>query len=402
MSSSNVSLGAIDLSKAIHRNPLIVSSQASVIEAIAMMSQARNQSCQLIPADSIEQQLSANRADCSCVLVMENSSLLGIFTERDIVHLTAQGKGLEDLSVAEVMATPVVSLTEDEFQDIFAALFLFRRFRIRHLPIFDSSGGLSGIVSPESIRRVLQPANLLKLRRVSEIMSKAIIQAELNTSVLSAAQLMSQKRVSCVVITETLSDKLIPVGILTERDIVQFQSLGINLDHITVQEVMSTPLFLLRPEDSLWYAHQEMQKRHVRRLVVSWDWGQGMGIVTQTSLLKVFDPMEMYGVIDSLQRTIKHLTINQSKAVMPESSDSIELPDSAMPPQNPQSISSSHSQDQSSLVEYPSQNQAKSSLSQLENLLQQFLSHGLTIDQKQQMIESALAEIKQLRQLIVH
>ena len=78
---------------------------------------------------------------------------------------------------------------------------------------------MSGIVSPESIRRVLQPANLLKLRRVSEIMSKAIIQAELNTSVLSAAQLMSQKRVSCVVITETLSDKLIPVGILTERDI---------------------------------------------------------------------------------------------------------------------------------------------------------------------------------------
>ena len=165
---------------------------------------------------------------------------------------------------------------------------------------------------------------------------------------------------------------------------------------------MSTPLFLLRPEDSLWYAHQEMQKRHVRRLVVSWDWGQGMGIVTQTSLLKVFDPMEMYGVIDSLQRTIKHLTINQSKAVMPESSDSIELSDSVTPLQSPQIISSSHSQDQSSLVEYPSQNQAELSLSQLENLLQQFLSHGLTIDQKQQMIESALAEIKQLRQLIVH
>ena len=149
MSSNNPSLGAIDLSNAIHRNPLVVPPQTSVIEAIAIMSQARNQSCQLIPADSVEQQLSANRADCSCVLVMENSSLLGIFTERDIVRLTAQGKGLENLSVAEVMATPVVSLTEDEFQDIFAALFLFRRFRIRHLPIVDSSGELSGLVSPE-------------------------------------------------------------------------------------------------------------------------------------------------------------------------------------------------------------------------------------------------------------
>ena len=294
MASGNASLGAINLSNAIHRNPLVVAPQTAVIEAIAMMSQARNQSCQLVEDDLASQSLSSSRADCSCVLVMENSSLLGIFTERDIVRLTAQGKALENLSVAEVMATPVVSLTEGEFQDIFAALFLFRRFRIRHLPIIDSSGALSGLVSPESIRRVLQPANLLKLRRVSEIMSKDIVQTELNNSVLSSAQLMSQKRVSCIVITEMQSDKPTPVGILTERDIVQFQALGVNLNRIAVEEVMSTPLFLLRPEDSLWYAHQEMQKRHVRRLVVSWDWGYGMGIVTQTSLLRVFDPMEMY------------------------------------------------------------------------------------------------------------
>ena len=311
MALNNASLGTIDLSNAIHRNPLVVPPQTAVIEAIAMMSQVRNQTCQLVEDDLVTQPLSANQADCSCVLVIENLSLLGIFTERDIVRLTAQGKRLENLSVAEVMAAPVVSLTEDEFQDIFAALFLFRRFRIRHLPIVNSSGALLGLVSPESIRRVLQPANLLKLRRVSEIMSKDIVQAGLNASVLSSAQLMSQKRVSCIVITEMLSDKPTPVGIVTERDIVQFQALGVNLDRIAIQEVMSTPLFLLRPEDSLWYAHQEMQKRHVRRLVVSWDWGHGMGIVTQTSLLKVFDPMEMYGVIDSLQRTIKQLT-NQS------------------------------------------------------------------------------------------
>ena len=97
-------------------------------------------------------------------------------------------------------------------------------------------------------------------------MSTDIVQTELNASVLSSAQLMSQKRVSCIVITETLSGRPTPVGILTERDIVQFQALGVNLGSIAVQEVMSTPLFLLRPEDSLWYAHQEMQKRHVQTI----------------------------------------------------------------------------------------------------------------------------------------
>jgi CBS-domain-containing membrane protein len=77
---------------------------------------------------------------------------------------------------------------------------------------------------------------------------------------------------------------------------------------------MSTPLLLLSPEDSLWTAHQEMQKRRVGRLVVSWNWGQGLGIVTQTSLLRVFDPMEMYGVIENLQQTIQQLQAEQSSS----------------------------------------------------------------------------------------
>lgn len=76
---------------------------------------------------------------------------------------------------------------------------------------------------------------------------------------------------------------------------------------------MSTPLFLLTPEDSLWKAHQEMQRRHVRRLVVSWNGGKGLGIVTQTSLLKVFDPVEMYEVIETLQRTIKQLEAEKAE-----------------------------------------------------------------------------------------
>jgi signal-transduction protein with cAMP-binding, CBS, and nucleotidyltransferase domain len=119
---------------------------------------------------------------------------------------------------------------------------------------------------------------------------------------------MSEHRVSCVVITQkNAENNQNPVGIVTERDIVQFQALQIDLLNTPAEIVMSTPLFLLSPEDSLWTAHQEMQTRKVGRLVVSWNWGQNLGIVTQTSLLRVFDPMEMYGVIENLQQTIQQL-----------------------------------------------------------------------------------------------
>ena len=95
------------------------------------------------------------------------------------------------------------------------------------------------------------------------------------------------------------------------------QSLLLNLIDTSAEEVMSTPLFLLSPEDSLWTAHQEMQKRQVRRLLVAWNWGRGLGIVTQTSLLRVFDPLEMSWVIDTLQRTLDQRNAETDRLLPP-------------------------------------------------------------------------------------
>ncbi|GAB4535554.1 MAG: hypothetical protein Tsb0014_22630 [Pleurocapsa sp.] len=298
-------LATPDLEAAIARNPLIVKPETSLVQAIALMSQARGSSC-IINSEDL---LPTDRPHSSCALVMENSQLLGILTERDIVRLTAEEIDFEKVTVAEVMTQPVITLNQKNLQDIFAALFLFRRYHIRHSPIVEENNGLVGVISPETIRLAMRPANLLKLRRVADVMNKNVIHAPTTDSVLNLAQLMAQHQVSCIVITEEYEPEeiLIPVGIVTERDIMQFQSLQLKLNFLTAGEVMSRPLFLLSPEDSLLVANQEMQRRRVRRLVVSWNWGQGLGIITQTNLLKIFDPVEMYGVIQTLQNTIQQL-----------------------------------------------------------------------------------------------
>ena len=259
------------------------------------------------------------RASCA-VVIDEATAVIGIFTERDIVGLTASQQqtspSFTKMPVSDVKTAPVKTLELEEFQDIFAVLFLFRRYRIRHLPIVDATGQLVGVVTPASIRKVLKPANLLKLRRVAEIMTTDVVKAPADVSVIFLAQLMAQHRVSCVVIVDTLvieedGEPAInpPIGIVTERDVVQFQSLGLDLHQLSAREVMSAPLFLLNPKDSLWDAHQAMQDRKVRRLVVSWNWGRDIGIITQTSLLRVFDPIEKCSIIDSLQQTVKQLTV---------------------------------------------------------------------------------------------
>ena len=291
---------------AIEYNPLTITPNELVVDAIALMSQARGKHCLLQQDDNLLNNSNYSSADGSCVLVIENKKLLGIFTERDIVRLTAIETNFAQVKIVEVMAKPIITLNQVHFQDIFAALFLFRRYRIRHLPIVDNNDNLVGLVTPESIRQILKPANLLKLRRVSDVMTTNVAQASMSASIKSLAQSMATKKLSCIVITEIDTDERIkPVGIITERDIVQFQSLELNLSKIQAQDVMSTPLFLLNPDDSLWTAHQEMQQRHIRRLVVSWNWGRGLGIITQTSLLRVFDPVEMYNIVESFQQSTK-------------------------------------------------------------------------------------------------
>jgi CBS domain-containing protein len=179
--------------------------------------------------------------------------------------------------------------------------------------ITDEQQHLIGVVSLDSIRHILRPANLLKIRRVAEVMKNQVIVASPSTTVAVLAELMTTDQISCVVIVQDSEEEdsvQHPVGIVTERDIVRFQALGLNIGETPAQAVMSTPLFVLNPEDSLWTAHQAMEERQVRRLVVSWNWGKNLGLVTQTSILRVFDPIEMHGVIETLQRTLQQLGLN--------------------------------------------------------------------------------------------
>ncbi len=295
---------------AIDREPLIVHPAASLLQVIELMSRRRGQSCSLEEVQDVTQR---TQGCSSCVLVMEDDAVKGIVTERDMVRLAARQLDASKTTVSEVMASPVISLPQGDLRDVFSALFLFRRYRIRHLVIVNGDGGLVGVVSQSSLREIVRPANLLKMRRVADVMTTPVIYAYESTPILELAQLMAENRVSCIVIIEEDPELdlrhigLIPVGIVTERDLVQFQALRLNLSRCKAKDVMSAPLFLLNPKDSLLAAYEEMQQRRVRRLVVSWDWGKGLGIVTQTSLLRIFDPMEMYGVIESLQDTVKSL-----------------------------------------------------------------------------------------------
>jgi signal transduction histidine kinase len=309
----------VNPAQAIYYHPLTVSPKTVLLEILSMMNQVRGKDyvfdhhAESNPKNFafLDNYVASNQGDhevTSCVLITEEGYIKGIVTERDIVKLVATGQNLA-VPVAEIMTQKVVTLTFSQFNDVFVALTLLQQHRIRHLPITNEQGKLVGIVTPGTIRRILQPANLLAMRRVGDVMMNHVIHAAAKTSVLHLAQLMNQHQVSSIVITsETNSQQFIPLGIVTERDIVQMQILGFNLAELPAETVMSQPLFCLHPEDSLWLAHQEMQRRLVRRLVVVGKAGELVGIVTQSNILRSLDPIELYTVVETLQKVVEHQT----------------------------------------------------------------------------------------------
>jgi len=80
----------------------------------------------------------------SIVIIDEDRKIIGVFTERDIIRVIAQDIALNTL-LEDVMTTNVVTVSIDS---TFAeAKELMRTYRIRRIPVVDSEGKLTGLIS---------------------------------------------------------------------------------------------------------------------------------------------------------------------------------------------------------------------------------------------------------------
>ncbi|MBK4730584.1 CBS domain-containing protein [Oxynema sp. CENA135] len=293
LSSSGCQPSAL-LDCAIDREPIAVTPDTPVVEVLVTMSQ--------------------NRA--SYILILENEKLVGIFTERDVVKLTTTPMDLSEILIAQVMTCQLITLSLEEKGDIFSVLSLLRSARIRHLPLLDDRDRVVGVITPESLRQVLKPTDLLQIRRVGDVMVTQVVNASPSILMFELAQIMVEQRKSCVVICEKSNngDRQIPIGIVTERDIVQFKAMGLDLFTTPAEAVMSTPLFPISVNASLWEANQMMQEHCIRRLVAVDLEGSLAGIVTQSTLLQALDPVELYSTVELLQQTVTKQTLELQKA----------------------------------------------------------------------------------------
>ena len=118
---------------------------------------------------------------------------------------------------------------------------------------------------------------------VREAMSSPVISVDENEDIVQVANKMREQRVGAVVV---LNQQNLPVGIVTERDIVtRVVADGVSPSTFIAGKVMSSPLKMVDPEMNLMDAMKMMDKENIRRLGVIYK-GELVGVVTDRNIIR--------------------------------------------------------------------------------------------------------------------
>ncbi len=162
-----------------------------------------------------------------------------------------------------------------------------------------------------SLRRLLKQTFLLRFRQVAELIATKVITIEPQAMVQEAVKKLGDHAISCLVVVglgnvvghpgdgdSEGADHLKPLGILTENDLLQLQALGQDLSSLRVEQVMSGPPIFVKPDDELGAVQDLMNRKWVGHLA---------GVVTETDLTDVLDPLDLYGINKILQKQVNSL-----------------------------------------------------------------------------------------------
>jgi len=121
---------------------------------------------------------------------------------------------------------------------------------------------------------------------IGEICNRETVFTTKDSSINQAAQLMREHHVGDLVVVEENAGRRTPIGILTDRDLViEILAKDVDMNAVTVGDVMSSELMTARESDGLYETLQRMRAKGVRRVPVVDASGALAGIVAADDLL---------------------------------------------------------------------------------------------------------------------
>ena len=118
---------------------------------------------------------------------------------------------------------------------------------------------------------------------VGEICRRNVATVRPNDDLMTAARLMRERHVGYLVVVEpaTAEKTWRPVGVLTDRDlVVSVMAREADARALRVEDVMSRKPVVVMMSDSVAHAVQEMRRIGVRRMPITGDLGELVGVIS--------------------------------------------------------------------------------------------------------------------------
>jgi CBS domain-containing protein len=129
-----------------------------------------------------------------------------------------------------------------------------------------------------------------------------VVVVKKDESVQAAALLMRRYHVGDLVVVEEGRGRCVPVGILTDRDIViETLAEDVNIEELTIGDIMSLDLVTVNEDEDVIDAIEMMRAKGIRRVPVVDRSGALVGIVTVDDLIELFAE-----VIGDIAKLITH------------------------------------------------------------------------------------------------
>jgi CBS domain-containing protein len=124
--------------------------------------------------------------------------------------------------------------------------------------------------------------------RVGDIMTKKVVVLPFGKTTTDVARLMKKNGIGSVIIVEDKAGKHAK-GIITERDLVyNLLAKGKDPYKMPVEEIMSKPLRVIRPETTIEDAAKAMRENKIKRLPVVNDDNELIGVLSEGDIMKIF------------------------------------------------------------------------------------------------------------------
>ncbi len=134
---------------------------------------------------------------------------------------------------------------------------------------------------------------------IGEMCNRDVVVIAKDDTITEAARLMRHHHVGALVVTAEREGLTVPVGILTDRDlVVEVLAQDVDPRAVTIGDIMSAELLTARSADSLWDTLQRMRQSGARRVPVVDDGGGLQGIVAVDDILELL--AEELGVLARL------------------------------------------------------------------------------------------------------